>query len=879
MQLEYNNFILPFIFSGITTAILGIYAVRRQVPTAKTFALLMLTLTIWTFCYVMGLSSVTIDGKSFWLKAKYLGSGLAPVVWFIFSLQTTNKERWLNRPLRIALMTWVLLTWIIVFTNNFHHWMWKDIFLVPGIPEEHTRHGFFFLFYSLEVYLLIPISVVLYIYYYWTAPPFFRRQGLLLMLGGLAPVASRMIEDVLGIDLIPQIDEVIISLLFSAILFALAIFRYGALNILPIAQNLIVQNISAGIIVLDIFGRVVELNPYVQQQLGTTHTQAVGKKIADVLIDWPDIDISTEGDKEISVRYNDEPGYFLVQVSKIKGKKDAHAGYVIVLFDITARKNAELQLESLARTLRASHDQVAEQAKQLELQNDYLKENVRLREEVERISRHDLKTPVNSIISVSRLLREQKELDSEDEELLTMVERAGYRILNMVNLSLDLFKMEQGTYRFRPRSVELIDLLQKVIADIGNHLATKKIGLRILINENPLAETSEVYTRAEELLCYSIAANLLINAVEASPEGCMITISIKTGEEILLAIHNQGAVPLAIRETFFEKYATAGKAEGTGLGTYSARLMARIQKGDLMMHTSEDEGTTLTWRLQPAPATEILPLSDSFNLKDNLAGIPLSDMPVLKVLVVDDDEYNLLVMRRYLPSPPFIVETAINGHDALEVAARNLPDVIFMDLEMPIMNGLEATARLRDREKLARQRRCVIIGLSSHDDDEARRHSLEVGCDLYLTKPVTREELQRALLGVTGAGNIGQSPAGADLPAAALPAPVQAEDPVYVDIDLRDSLPSFLQSRREAIEQMTQALTAGNIVQVQQLAHRLAGSFALYGFRWASGHCQYIEREAEQLEPETIEQHLALLSRHLTDIPVHFVDLSTAGNQ
>jgi CheY-like chemotaxis protein/signal transduction histidine kinase len=879
MELEYNNFILPFVISAITTALLGIYALRREVPSAKTFALLMLALTIWTSCYVIGLSTVTLEGKIFWLKAKYLGSALSPVVWFVFSLQTTHKGHWLNRALRIALTTGVLVTWIIIFTNGFHHWMWTEIFLVPGMPEEYTKHGFFFLVYSLVTYLLIFISIIIYIYYYWTSPPFFRRQGLLLILGALAPVASRIIEDVLGIDFIPQVDEVILSVLFSAILFALAIFRYGALNILPIAQNLVVQNISAGIVVLDIFGRVVELNPYAQEQLGTIYTQAVGRKIADVLVDWPDIDISVEGDKEVSVRRGDDLGYFLVQVSKIKGKNDAYAGSVIVLFDITARKNAELQLESLAQTLRASHDQIADQAKQLELQNEYLKENVRLREEVERISRHDLKTPVNSIISVSRLLREQKDLDDEDEELLSMVERAGYRLLNMVNLSLDLFKMEQGTYRFRPRSVDMLDLLQKVVADIGSQAITQKIELCIFVNGAPVTQTSQVYTWSEELLCYSIAANLLKNALEASPEECIVTISITTGEEILLNIHNQGAVPEAIRTNFFEKYSTAGKTGGTGLGTYSARLMARIQKGDILMHTSEDEGTTLTWRLQPAPVSEVPALTDYTNKKDNLAGVPISELPALKVLVVDDDEYNLLVMRRYLPSPPFLVQTAVNGHMAIDVATQHLPDVIFMDLEMPVMNGFEATARLREKEKLARQRRCVIIGLSAHDDEEIMRRSLEAGCDLYLTKPVTKEEIQRALLGVTGAGTNGQSSIIADAPATTILTPAQVEDPVCVDIDLRDSLPSFLQSRREAIDDMTEAVTAGNIAGLQQLAHRLAGSFALYGFRWASGHCQYIERESENLDQETIENYLTLLRQHLTNVPVRFIDLSDGSSQ
>ncbi len=867
MQLEYNPVILPFVASMVITALLAVYAYKKRTSAAKAFVVLMFALTVQTFCYVLGLSSVTLDGKVFWLKMKYFGSGLAPVAWFVFALRTTNKERWLSKPLQVALLALVAVTWAVVFTNGYHHLMWKEIFLVPGVPEEQATHGPFFSVYAGTTYLFTLISVVLYFNYYRTTPAFFRKQALLLTVGGFLPAGSRMAEELLGMDFIPQVDEVIFVFLLSGILFALALFRYGALNLVHIAHNLVVQNIGAGIIVLDVLGRVVELNPYAQDLLGKTRSEAIGKAIKDEPAPWRDLE-NLDGGKEVGVWRRDEQAYFFAQSSEIKEENGTRAGQAITLFNITARKNAELQLERLAETLRESNDQIAAQAAQLEVQNEYLKENVRLREEVERISRHDLKTPLNSIIAVPRLLREHGQIMREDDELLTMVERAGYRILSMVNLSLDLFKIEQGTYRFRPRAVDLVDLLEKVAADIRSHAATKNVSLRID------SQSPRVYAWAEELLCYSIAANLLKNAVEASPEGGVVTISIDAGESVSLRIHNQGAVPETIRDTFFEKYATAGKSDGTGLGTYSARLMARTQDGEILMHTCEEAGTTLTLHLRPAPASEALSLADQTELTESTAGSPPSELPPLKVLVVDDDEYNLLVMRRYLPSP-LTVETAINGRAAIEAAALNPPDVIFMDLEMPVMNGFEATMQLRAREQSSPNGRCVIIGLSSHDDEETRRRVLEAGCDLYLTKPVTKEELRRSLITQTS-GSI----AAKTTPVVTktdMHAQVEAGDAVYVDIDLREGLPSFLESRREAVDNMKQACAMGDTAELRQLAHRLAGSFALYGFRWAASHCKIIEREADRLDRGDIEEHLALLRHHLGNAPVRFVDL-TAGN-
>ena len=872
MQLHYDPVILPFVASLIITAGLAFYAAKKKSAAAKAFVMLMTALSIQTVCYVVGLSCVTLEAKILWLKLKYLGSAPAPIAWFVFALRTTNKDSWLKKPFVAFLVGHILLTWLIVLTNDQHHLMWKEIFLIPGIPEEQATHGPFFAVYAGSTYVYTLISVGLYFNYYRTTPGFFRKQALLLIIGGFLPAGSHMAEAILRIDFIPQVDEVIFVFLLSGICFALALFRYSALNIVHIAHNLVTQNISAGIVVLDVTGRVVDLNPYAQEILGTTQLQAVGKTIKDAPGAWRNLEIDGGTETEICVGRRGQKSYFFVQSSEIREGDGTLAGHAIVVFDITARKKAELQLELLAETLRESRDQIAAQAEQLAIQNEYLKENVRLREEVERISRHDLKTPLNSIIAVPRLLREQRELNENDDALITMVERAGYRALSMVNLSLDLFKIEQGTYRCRPAAVDLVDLLQKVAADIRSHADSKRVALQVITS------SPRVFAWAEELLCYSITANLLKNAVEASPEGGVITIRINDGEKVTLCIHNDGAVPSEIRESFFEKYATSGKAGGTGLGTYSARLMARTQGGEIEMQSSDESGTTLVLKLVPAPASEVLSLAGHSDVNRNQSTSSVSELPRLRVLVVDDDEYNLLVMRRYLPSPPLEVETAVNGRSALDRAAVNHFDVILMDIEMPVMNGLDATRQIRALNSLTGHSP-IIIGLSSHDDEETVHRCLEAGCNLYLRKPVSKEELRRTLAGVAQTDETSRN-----LPSSTRDDGessstriergngITADHPIVLDEDLRDSLPSFIKSRLEAIAGMLKAVEDGDRDCLRKLAHRLAGSFTLYGFEWAGAHCRMIEVEAATLSAETIETHLLKLKRHLEDVRIDFAE-------
>lgn len=507
--------------------------------------------------------------------------------------------------------------------------------------------------------------------------------------------------------------------------------------------------------------------------------------------------------------------------------------WIAAVIDISERHEQQ-------EALRQQRDQIADQAAQLERQNETLKDNVRLREEVERIGRHDIKTPLNSIIAVQRLLREERALGPEQEELLGVVERAGYRILSMVNLSLDLYKMENGSYIFRPDAVDLVELLDKVLADLRSHAASKHVALRVVAPPG-----APVLAWAEELLCYSLLANLVKNALEASPEGAAVTLTLDaqpSAQAVTLAIHNDGEVPEAVQGQFFQKYATAGKASGTGLGTYSARLMARVQDGDITMRTSADEGTTLTVRLRAAP--EGTQPATARHVAERGAPDPAVPLqwPALQVLLVDDDEYNLLVVRRYLPSPPFTVSTAINGRMALDIAQAAWPDIIVMDLDMPVMGGLEAVGRLREHEQAQGLPSCHIVALSSHDDEATQSRCLAAGFDHYLTKPVTRELLLGTLARLMGLQHV-----------------VAAAPAVAMDPDLAPLMEGFIASRKALVEEMAQAITRGERETVRRIAHQLAGSFSLYGFEAAALR----SRELESGAHEATLQDLAALAAGL----------------
>jgi len=210
-----------------------------------------------------------------------------------------------------------------------------------------------------------------------------------------------------------------------------------------------------------------------------------------------------------------------------------------------------------------------------------------LREDIDRISRHDLKSPLNAIIGLPQVLLEDENLDPEQREMISAIMESGYRMLNMINLSLGLHQMERGVYELTPVPVNLLGIVgnvQKELASLSERLG---VGVVVASGQGTADETMPYLIHAEELLCHCLLSNLLKNAIEASPRGANVHVEFRRGTCCDVFIHNLGEVPAALRLTFFDKYTTFGKKMGTGLGTYSAKLMARTMGGDVSVDCSQ----------------------------------------------------------------------------------------------------------------------------------------------------------------------------------------------------------------------------------------------------------------------------------------------------
>ena len=227
-----------------------------------------------------------------------------------------------------------------------------------------------------------------------------------------------------------------------------------------------------------------------------------------------------------------------------------------------------------------------------QLQDDYdtIMATERLKEDVERITRHDMKAPLAGVIGVAQGLVDASNLTDDQREQLRMVEETTLQVLDMINLSNELYKIETGRFELDPKPVQVERIIRRIADMQMRAFAAKHLCCEITTPAD--GGDKALLARGDEMLSYSLFQNLIKNACEAAPAHSALSITLSAGEVVRVAIRNRGVVPESIRATFFEKFATAGKAGGTGLGTYSARLLAQAQNGQIGMETSDTEGAT-----------------------------------------------------------------------------------------------------------------------------------------------------------------------------------------------------------------------------------------------------------------------------------------------
>ncbi|WP_319544213.1 HAMP domain-containing sensor histidine kinase [uncultured Pseudodesulfovibrio sp.] len=224
---------------------------------------------------------------------------------------------------------------------------------------------------------------------------------------------------------------------------------------------------------------------------------------------------------------------------------------------------------------------------------DQLYKEIEVKDLVDKIVQHDLRSALIASVSLPESILADSNLTENQKIIVSLIRDNGRQMLETIDSSLTLYRIEEGTYKKAFTTVNLHDVISTVVDRIGETLSSFKQNVSIDCMDAKDQENDTFLVHGDEFLLYSAFMNLLTNAYEASPPGKPVSIILSKNDYCSVTIRNYGEVPESIRDTFFNKMISSGKKFGTGLGTYSAMKMVKAQDGDIELDSSEPGMTTI----------------------------------------------------------------------------------------------------------------------------------------------------------------------------------------------------------------------------------------------------------------------------------------------
>jgi signal transduction histidine kinase/CheY-like chemotaxis protein len=358
---------------------------------------------------------------------------------------------------------------------------------------------------------------------------------------------------------------------------------------------------------------------------------------------------------------------------------------------------------------------------------------------------HELRTPLNAILGFSKLLREDASLAAEQRRTLDIINRSGEHLLGLINNVLDMAKIEAGRTALEPAVFDLHAMMGN-IADLMRQRAEAK-GLLLTLE---IAATVPRTIKSDESKLRQAVINLAGNAVKFTAQG-FITLRVATRPPtasqrlpLVIEVEDSGAGIVAQDQPrIFEPFVQIGHKsdqKGTGLGLSITRQYVELLGGVIRVESTMGKGTIFRIDLpvETVESTAAIPARSKETLVAHLA----PGQPEFRILIVEDQEENWQLLRQLLEKAGFQVRVAVNGAEGVKIFQSWQPHFIWMDWRMPVMDGLEATRRIR---LLKGGRKVKIVALSASVFMEEREQVLAAGADDFEAKPIEFENIYECL--------------------------------------------------------------------------------------------------------------------------------------
>lgn len=500
----------------------------------------------------------------------------------------------------------------------------------------------------------------------------------------------------------------------------------------------IFEQAAVGIAIGQISGKLVDLNQKFSSLLQFKTSELMELNLEDIthqedfVLTRKNIDRILKGEIDhfsIDQRYlckNGEVKWCNLTCNLVQNQEKNIQYFVLILDDIQARKESEKLLQK-----------AKEAAESANLAKSQFLANMS----------HELRTPLNAILGFSQLMNSSPQLPSKDQEYIKIINRSGQQLLHLINEVLDISKIEAGKMGLTLEELDLFELIYSLQETLS--IKTINKDLKIIFDLDPHLPQ---YIRTDKHKLTSILANLIGNAIKFSDRG-NITTTVK-GKlidtkkiDLIITVEDQG-VGIASQEigqlfgTFVQTESGKNSGQGSGLGLAISKHFINLMGGDITVSSKVNFGSKFSFNI----IAEVASAEEISEKEFPTPAILLEPKEYEhRILIVDDDEANLSLMTQILQPVGFKVRGATSGIKALEQWQVWQPDLIFMDLRMPMMDGYETIRQIRHREKTSSSRRVRIIVLTAATLDHEGEVIKKIGCDDFLRKPIDKNIIYKKI--------------------------------------------------------------------------------------------------------------------------------------